>query len=88
MKKASVMLCAFVACLLTSCTDTCGFGDGKANTTYTWSYSKNGTTSSGEFTTNEYGQGSFEVPEDTDCNKVTLKEKDGGNALPVSSPEN
>jgi len=61
----------------------------RSNTTYTWSYANNGTHSSGEFTTNEYGQASFEVPEDTDCSKVDVKVKgDGGNALPVSSPEN
>ena len=74
MKKINVILCAFLACLLTACKD-CGFTEGEPYTTYEWSYTKDGTTSSGKFTTNEYGQGSFEAPEGTDCSKVTLKEK-------------
>jgi hypothetical protein len=87
MKKISVMLCAFVACLFTAC-DTCGYDQGKPKTIYTWTYTNNGTTSSGEFETDEYGQAGFDVPSGTDCSKVDVKEKDGGNALPVSSPEN
>jgi hypothetical protein len=67
MKKMLVMLCALVACLFAACVNVCGFPDGDANTTYSWSYSNNGTTGSGEFTTNEYGQGSFDVPDGTDC---------------------
>lgn len=76
MKKINVVLCVLVTCLLTACEEYCGFTRGDPNTTYKWSYSNNGTTSSGEFTTNEYGQASFEVPDDTDCNKVELKKKD------------
>lgn len=49
----------------------CGFREGKANTTYTWSYTgSDGQTHSGEFTTNEYGQGSFDTPTGVDCSKV------------------
>jgi hypothetical protein len=33
------------------------------------------TTTSGEFTTNEYGQASFDVPDDIDCNKLTSTKK-------------
>ena len=56
MKKINVILCAFLACLLTACKD-CGFTQGDPYTTYTWSYTTdNGTKLSGEFTTNEYGQ--------------------------------
>lgn len=73
-------LCALVACLLTACDDFCGFSHGEANTTYTWSYSKDGKTSSGEFKTNEYGQASFDVPDGTDCNAVEVKVKAGGHA--------
>ena len=73
--KKIIMLCALVACL-TACTDACGFRNGDPNTTYTWSYTTNGPTSSGEFTSNEYGQAAFDVPEDTDCNKVEVKKKD------------
>jgi hypothetical protein len=76
MKKIIVVLCALGVCLLTACVDVCGFNQGDANTTYTWSYSNNGTTGSGEFTTNEYGQASIEVPEGTDCGKVTIKQKE------------
>ena len=76
MKKIKVMLCALVLCLHTACVDTCGFGDGEATTTYTWSYSNNGTTGSGEFTTDQYGQASIEVPEDTDCSKVVVHKKE------------
>jgi hypothetical protein len=87
MKKINLIVCALVVCLLSACIDTCGFTHGEPNTSYTWSYTNNGTTSSGSFTTNEYGQGTFDVPEGTDCGKVDLK-VNGGNALPVSSPEN
>jgi hypothetical protein len=45
---------------------------GDPNTTYEWSYTNNGQTSAGEFTTNEYGQASFDVPEDVDCNKLEI----------------
>ena len=65
-KKILVVLCALAVCLLTACDDFCGFSHGDANTTYKWSYSNNGTTSSGEFDTNEYAQASFDVPEGTD----------------------
>jgi hypothetical protein len=75
MKRIKVLVCAFAAGLLVACND-CGFSHGDANTTYTWSYNNNGTTSSGEFTTNEYGQATFEVPDNTDCNKVEVKKKD------------
>jgi hypothetical protein len=44
MKKILVMLCAIVVCLFAACVNVCGFPDGDANTTYTWSYSNNGTT--------------------------------------------
>jgi hypothetical protein len=87
MKKINLIVCALVVCLLSACLDTCGFIHGEALTSYSWSYTKDGTTSSGTFTTNEYGQGSFDVPEGTDCSKVDFK-VNGGNALPVSSPEN
>lgn len=76
MKKINVVLCVLIACLFTACDEYCGFTQGDSNTTYTWTYTNNGTTSSGEFTTNEYGQASFEVPDDTDCNKVGVKKKD------------
>lgn len=75
MKKIKVMLCALVLCLLNACVDACGL-NGDANTTYTWSYSNNGTTGSGEFTTNEYGQASFDVPDGTDCSKVNVQKKE------------
>ncbi|MFY9618669.1 MAG: hypothetical protein WAM70_17045 [Pyrinomonadaceae bacterium] len=75
MKKINVALC-ILAFLLTACDEFCGFTRRDPNTTYKWSYSNNGTTPSREFTTNEYGQASFEVPDDTDCNKVEVKKKD------------
>ena len=77
MKKINVaMLCALVACLLTACDDSCLFIRGDPNTTYTWSYTNNGTTSSGELTTDQYEGTSFDVPDGTDCNKVVVKKKD------------
>jgi hypothetical protein len=88
MKKIKVILCALALCLYASCIDTCGFSGGEPNTTYTWSYTNNGVTSAGEFTTNDYGQASFDVPEDVECNRVELKKLDGGNALPVAPPDN
>jgi hypothetical protein len=87
MKKINLIVCALAVCLLSACLDVCGFTQGDPNTSYTWSYSNNGTTSSGSFTTNQYGQASFDVPEGTDCNKLDLK-VNGGSPLPVSSPEN
>ncbi|PYS80929.1 MAG: hypothetical protein DMF67_18700 [Acidobacteria bacterium] len=73
MKKVPVTLCALALCLLTGCLDFCGFSHGDANSKYKYSYTNpNGTTTSGDFTTNEYGQGSFEVGTDTDCSKVTI----------------
>ena len=75
MKKISIMLCALFVSLLTACTDTCGFMHGDPNTTYTWSYTNNGVTSAGEFTTNEYGQATFDVPEDTNCNNLKIDKK-------------
>ena len=69
------LLCALVICL-TACDDVCGFKEGDPNTTYTWTYINNGTTSSGEFTTNEYGQAAFDVPDGTECNKLEIKKKD------------
>jgi len=81
--KKTVMLCASVAFLITAC-DFCGFTQGDPNTTYTWSYTAaNGTKSSGEFTTNEGGQASFDVPEGTDCQRVDVKKKD---ELPTPTP--
>jgi hypothetical protein len=59
MKMTNVVLCVLVACLLTACDEFCGFTHGDPDTTYKWSYTNNGTTSSGEFTTNEYGQANF-----------------------------
>lgn len=57
-----------------ACDDFCGFSHGEPHTRYKWSYTNNnGTTSSGEFDTNEYGQATFDVPEDTDCNRVEVK---------------
>jgi hypothetical protein len=88
MKKIKVMLCALIVCLLNACLDTCGFTQGEPKTTYDWSYTKDGTTSSGTFTTNEYGQGSFDVPEGTDCNKVTFKVKGGVSIAPEAPPIN
>ena len=88
MKKINVVMCALAVCLLTACDDFCILTKGAPNTTYTWSYTNNGTTSSGEFTTDDYGGSSFGVPEDTDCSKVDVKEKGGGNALPVAPPDN
>jgi hypothetical protein len=85
MKKIVVMLCALIVCLLSACAD-CGFSHGNPSTTYKWSYDNNGTTSSGEFTTNEYGQATFEVPDGTDCNKVTVKEKDDGVKIAPEAP--
>jgi hypothetical protein len=76
MKKINVaMLCVLVAWLLTACDGFCGFPDGDPKTTYEWSYTNNGTTSSGSFTTNEYGQASFDVPDGTDCSKVEVKRR-------------
>jgi hypothetical protein len=75
-KKISIGLCALALCLLTACLDFCGFKEGKARTTYTWSYTdSDGQTHSGEFTTNEYGQGSFDTPTSVDCSKVSIGEK-------------
>ena len=76
MKKIKVALCVLSACLLIACDEFCGFSHGEPHTTYTWSYDNNGTTASGEFTTNEYWQASFDVPDDTDCNEVEVKKKD------------
>lgn len=76
MKKILLTLCALSLCLLTACFDFCGFRYGEANTTYKWTYTNpDGTTQSDEFTTNEYGQASFPVPENVDCNKVTINKK-------------
>ena len=73
MKKINVILCAFLACLLTACKD-CGFTEGEPYTTYEWSYTTdNGTKLSGKFTTNEYGQGDFTAPEDIDCSKADVR---------------
>jgi hypothetical protein len=88
MKKINLVLCVLIACLLTACEDTCGFPDGQPNTTYEWSYTKDGTTSSGTFTTNQYGQGSFNVPEGTDCSKVDFKVKGGVSIAPEAPPIN
>jgi len=72
------MPCALTLCLFTACFDFCGFTHGEANATYTFSYTNpDGTTTSGEFTTIDYGQGSFDVPENIDCNKVSVTKKDG-----------
>lgn len=85
MKKILVMPCVLALCLLTACFDFCGFNHGKANTTYTFSYSNpNGTTTSGEFRTNEYGQATFDTNEGIDCGKVTITEKNAGPALEES----
>jgi hypothetical protein len=87
MKKTKVaMLCALVACLLTACDDFCIITKGAPKTTYTWSYTNNGTTSSGEFTTDQYGDSSFDVPDGTDCNKVDLKEKGDGVKIAPEAP--
>lgn len=77
MKKTLLTLCALSLCLLTACFDDfCGFTHGEANTTYVWTYTNpDGTTSSGTFTTNPYGQGSFDVPTGTDCNRVNINKK-------------
>lgn len=76
MKKILLVLCVLSLCLLTACLDFCGFSHGEANTTYTWTYTNpDGTTQSDNFKTNEYGQGSFSVPENIDCNKVTINKK-------------
>jgi hypothetical protein len=83
--KKIVILCAFVAFLITAC-DFCGFSHGNPSTTYKWSYDNNGTTSSGEFTTDEYGQASFDVPEGTDCNRVTVNAKDDGVKIAPEAP--
>jgi hypothetical protein len=72
MKKIAAVPCALIICLLTACVDVCGFSRGDANTTYNWPYSNNGTTASGEFTTNDYGQATIDVPEGTDCGKVAF----------------
>jgi hypothetical protein len=75
MRRILVGLCALAVCLLTACP--CGYSHGDANSTYTWSYKNtDGTTSSGEFTTNEYGQAAFDVPDNVDCNEVTVTKKD------------
>lgn len=77
MKKILVVLCVLAFCLLTACLDFCGFSNGDANTTYTFSYTNpDGTTTSGEFETNEYGQGSFDVPENINCSQVTVTKKE------------
>jgi hypothetical protein len=69
-------LCALALCLLTACLDFCGFKEGKAHTTYTWTYTdSNGTTHSDEFTTDAYGMGSFETPTSVDCGSVKIEEK-------------
>ena len=65
--------------------DTCGYDQGKPNTTYRWTYTNNGTTSSGEFTTDQYGEAGFDVPAGTDCSKVEVKEKD---QQPTPTPDN
>lgn len=76
MKKILFTLCALFLCLFTACFDFCGFTHGEANTVYDWNYTNpDGTTSSGSFKTNPYGQGSFDVPENVDCNKVTINKK-------------
>ena len=70
------MPCALALCLLTGCFDFCGFTHGEANTSYEWSYTNpDGTTTTGGFDTNEYGQSSFDVPEGTDCSKVTINKR-------------
>jgi hypothetical protein len=47
-----------------------------ANSTYTFSYTNpDGTTTTGRFDTNQYGQGSFDVNEGIDCSKVTINKR-------------
>lgn len=75
MKKILIGLCALAICLFTACP--CAYTHGEANPTYTFSYANSdGTTTSGEFTTNEYGQANFDVPDNIDCNKVTVTKKE------------
>ena len=76
MKKIQVMLCALLVCLLTACDEFRGVSHLEPKTRYEWSYTKDGTTSTGTFTTNEYGQASFPAPDDTDCTGVELKKMD------------
>jgi hypothetical protein len=76
-RKFPIGLCVIALCPLTACVDFCGVTQANPNTTYTFSYThSDGQNYSGEFTTNEYGQGSFTVIDDVDCGKVTIKEKD------------
>lgn len=76
MKKILVMPCVLALCLLTACLDFCGYREGDANTKYVWSYTNpDGTTTSGEFETNQYGQATFDTNEGVDCNKVTITKK-------------
>ena len=72
-EKDSRYVVRLALCLLTGCLDFCGFSHGDANAKYLFSYTNpDGTTASGEFTTNQYGQDSFDAGTDTDCSQVTV----------------
>jgi hypothetical protein len=73
-RKFSLGLCTLALYLLTACT--CALAQPlNANTTYKWSYANpDGTTTTGEFTTNEYGQAMFEAPSNVECGRVTFEE--------------
>lgn len=76
MKKILLMLCALSLCLLTACFDFCGATHLEATTVYEFHYTNpDGTTTSDEFTTNEYGQASFPVPDNVECSRVTINKK-------------
>lgn len=84
MRKISIALCAFALYMVTACT--CATGQLNSNATYKWTYTaSDGTTSSGEFTTNEYGQAMFEVPPNVECGSVSIEEKRSPQIAPVES---
>ena len=75
MKKTYLGLCALALCLMMAC-GTCSSVTLNPNTTYKWTYANpDGTTTSGEFSTNEYGQAMYEVPSNVDCGGVRIEEK-------------
>lgn len=84
MRKISIGLCVLALALITACT--CATAVLSATTTYKWSYNNTaGTVTSGEFTTNEYGQAMFDVPSDVDCNRVNIEEKKTPEIAPEES---
>jgi hypothetical protein len=74
-RELPIGLWALDLCLMTAC-GTCASVTLNPNTTYKWTHANpDGTTTSGEFTTNEYGQAMYDVPSNVDCGGVRIEEK-------------